>query len=38
MNCGSGDNWKSSVACGFNPNARQILEIAVCDNPDSAAT
>jgi hypothetical protein len=28
-NCGSVDSFKSSIRCGFNPNVRQILEIAV---------
>jgi hypothetical protein len=27
-NCGSADSFQVSIACGFNPNARQIRETA----------
>ena len=37
MNCGSVDSLKSSIRCGFNPNVRQIREIAVWFNPTLAA-
>jgi hypothetical protein len=38
MNCGSFDSFQVSCRCGCNPNARQIRETAVCDNPTSAAS
>ncbi len=37
MNCGSVDNLKSSIRCGFNPNVRQIRDTAVWFNPTLAA-
>ena len=37
MNCGSFDSFHVSWRCGCRPNARQILETAVCDRPTSAA-
>lgn len=36
-NCGSVGSFQVSTRCGLSPNARQILKIAVCDMPDSAA-
>lgn len=36
-NCGSVDNLKSSIRCGFNPNVRQIRDIAVWFKPTLAA-
>ena len=37
MNCGSVDSLKSSIRWGFNPNVRQIREIAVWFNPTRCA-